>query len=106
MLKLSDLMVPASTYLPLAFGAVIAGGANLAFVSRVQLPKEESGLDSSLWIGRRQIAMRLICGTYVGLSGAFLIVAVVLGGTGFILTATLLVVLSVCALLLFWSKDE
>ena len=105
MLTLCIARAAAGTYLPLAIGAAIAGVLNLAFLLRVE-PTESNDSSNVLSPGRRQLAVRIVCSVYVLLALLSVVTAVVVGGIGAIVTAGLLLLLAVVALLRLWSRDR
>lgn len=98
-------VIPASTYLPIAIGAVVAGAACLLFIHKVNPSSEEGQEDNVLTDDLRHLAIRIVCCVYVLLGGAFFAVALVLGGFGFIVTSGAVFGAAVCVALLLWSAD-
>lgn len=95
--------VPASTYVPLAVGAVIAGVGALAYLLRYDPPASDKDFTDKYpdW---RQLALRIVSSLYLGLACLFLCVALVVGGGGFILTGALLVALALGVLFSVWGR--
>jgi hypothetical protein len=103
MLKLWLATVPAETYVPLAIGASVAAIAVLAYLLRYQPPLNDKELVDA-WPQRLRLALRIVSAVYVLLAALLLIVALVVGGSGFILTAGLLVPLALGAFVSLWSS--
>jgi hypothetical protein len=98
-------VIPASTYLPIAIGAVVAGAACLLFIHNVNPSSEEGQEDNVLTDDLRHLAIRIVCCVYVLLGGAFVAVALAMGGTGFIVASGAVFGAAVCVAFLSWSPD-
>lgn len=91
------------TYLPLAVGALVAGVACLVVLSRSDL--SDSGATEDPPPGRRQLAFRIVTLVYVVLALCFMAASIIVGGTGFVVTAGILLFLSVAACVALWSPS-
>ena len=94
--------VPASTYAPIAVGAVLAGTGVIGYLLTFKPPADAED-EIARWPQRQQLALRLVTGVYLALAVLLLIVSVILGGPGFVLTAVLLVVLAAGSVVGLWK---
>lgn len=97
--------VPAETYIPLAIGSGVAAIGVLVYISRYEPPATESDL-ARAWPRRRCLALKIVSGLYVALACLLLIVSLVLGGSGFVLAASLLVAVAVGMSLSLWAGNR
>jgi hypothetical protein len=95
----------ASTYLPFVVGLVLGAIGCLVFIMRSQALSDDDRSDHAAFGGRRQLAMRLALSVDVVIAFIFLVVAVVLGDIGFIVTAGILMVCASAGLAVLWSAD-
>lgn len=101
MLRSSVAAVSAATYVPIAVGAVVAGVGVIAYLLTYGPPPDAKD-EIARWPERQQLALRLVTAMFLALAVLLLLVALVLGGPGFVLTAALLVIVAAGALLSFW----
>jgi len=93
--------VSPGTYVPLAVGVFIGGAGVLVYLLNYQ-PSDENEIEIALWPQRRQLALRIVAAVDLTLACLLFLVALILGGDGFVLTAGLLVILALGACMSFW----
>jgi hypothetical protein len=85
--------------MPLAAGAFVGGAGVVIYLWNYRPSGEE---EVAAWPRRRQLALKIVAGVDLALACLLLVVALAAGGSGFVLTAGLLVAFAAGALLVVW----